>query len=175
MKSRTNINNNIKAKQVRLISEFGKQIGIVTIKEALYKADLEKMDLVEIASSSYPPICRIMNYNKYMFDKNKKIALTKKRKKIAQIKEIKLRPNTDIGDFKVKLRHLIRFLKNRDKVKVTVKFKGREISHKQLGLDILKRMEDDSKPYSIVEKHPKIEGRTLTMVLAGNNKILKMK
>jgi len=143
----------------------GQQIGIVSIQEAFALATESKADLVEIVANAKPPVCRIMDYGKFLFDKSKKKSLAKKKQKQIQVKEIKLRPVTDIGDYQVKLRNLIKFLENGDKVKVTLRFRGREMSHKNLGLDMLKRMVNDAAEYGVVEHQPKIEGRQMSMVI----------
>jgi len=123
------------------------------------------MDLVEIVPTAEPPVCRLMDYGKFRFDQKKKQNEAKKKQKQVQIKEIKFRPGTDDGDYQVKLRNLIRFLEEGDKVKVTMRFRGREHAHRELGLELLKRVETDLAPYSIVEQQPQMEGRQMVMVL----------
>ncbi|UQN13660.1 translation initiation factor IF-3 [Methylococcus capsulatus] len=148
----------------------GQQLGIVSSREArqiAYDADL---DLVEISPGSDPPVCRIMNYGKYRFEQNKKLQASKKKQKLIQIKEIKFRPGTDEGDYQVKLRSLIRFLNDGDKAKITVRFRGRELAHRELGMDLLKRIETDLEEYASVEQFPKLEGRQMSMTLAPKKK-----
>ena len=127
-------------------------------------------DLVEISPNAEPPVCRIMNYGKYRFEQNKKQQLAKKKQKQIQVKEIKFRPGTGIGDYQVKLRNLVRFLEDGDKTKITVRFRGREMAHKELGMDLLKRVEKDLEELATVEQYPKMEGRQMVMVLAPKKK-----
>lgn len=164
------INHEIKAKEVRLIGLDGTQLGIVLLTEALAQAEAAEVDLVEIVSQSSPPVCRIMNYGKYLFEQGKKKAAAKKKQKQTQVKEIKLRPGTDVGDYQVKLRNLIKFLENGDKVKITIRFRGRELAHQELGFEMLKRLEADLEPYGTVEYRPKMEGRQMIMVLGPKRK-----
>ncbi len=123
------------------------------------------MDLVEIVPTAEPPVCRLMDYGKFRFDQKKKQNEAKKKQKQVQIKEIKFRPGTDEGDYQVKLRNLIRFLEEGDKAKVTMRFRGREHAHRELGLELLKRVENDLAAFSIVEQQPQMEGRQMVMVL----------
>ncbi len=160
------MNQDIEARQVRLIGLDGNQIGVVSIEEALKTAAEEGQDLVEISPNVDPPVCRIMDYGRFRFDQNKKQHAAKKKQKQTQIKEIKFRPGTDSGDYQVKLKSLIKFLENGDKTKVTMRFRGREMAHKELGAEVLKRIEEDLAAYGIVEQYPKFEGRQMVMVLA---------
>ena len=132
-----------------------------------YEAD---MDLVEVAPDSTPPVCRIMDYGKYLFEENKKRHAAKKKQKQIQIKEVKFRPGTEEGDYQVKLRNLTRFLNNGDKAKVTLRFRGREMAHQELGLQLLKRVEEDLKEIGTVEQYPRLEGRQMVMVIAPKKK-----
>jgi translation initiation factor IF-3 len=132
-----------------------------------YEAD---MDLVEVAPDSSPPVCRIMDYGKYLFEENKKRHAAKKKQKQIQIKEVKFRPGTEEGDYQVKLRNLTRFLNNGDKTKVTLRFRGREMAHQELGLQLLKRVEEDLKEIGTVEQFPRLEGRQMVMVIAPKKK-----
>lgn len=145
-----------------MIGADGHQIGVVTIQEALLKAEEANLDLVEISPNIAPPVCRIMDYGKYLFEQSKRL---KKKSKQIHIKELKLRPNTDIGDYQVKLRKASDFLKNGDKVKITVRFRGREMSYQGLGKDILERMVRDLEGVGSIEQAPKLEGRQLVTVL----------
>ncbi len=124
------------------------------------------MDLVEIAPTATPPVCRIMNYGKYVFEEKKKKANERKKQKQVQVKEIKLRPGTEEGDYQVKLRNLTRFLKHGDKAKITIRFRGREMAHRELGMDVLDRIANDLKEISTIEQAPRLEGRQMVMVLA---------
>lgn len=160
------MNEEITAKEVRLIGINGEQIGIVALIDALRKADEAELDLVEIVPNSDPPVCRVMNYGKFLFDLNKKKQAAKKKQKQIHVKEIKFRPATEEGDYQVKLRNLIKFLSNGDKVKVTLRFRGREMAHQELGGKMLDRIKDDLDPFGIVEQIPKLEGRQMVMVLA---------
>lgn len=128
------------------------------------------MDLVEISPSAEPPVCRVMDYGKYRFEQSKKLQAAKKKQKLIHIKEIKFRPGTDEGDYQIKLRNLIRFLIDGDKAKITVRFRGRELSHRDLGMDLLKRIETDLQEHAIVEQFPKLEGKQLSMTLAPKKK-----
>ncbi len=127
-------------------------------------------DLVEIAPQATPPVCRIMDYGKYRFEQNKKLAVQKKKQKQVQIKEIKLRPGTDVGDYQVKLRSALRFLEEGDKVKFTVRFRGREMSYQELGMDLLKRIEQDLGEAAIIESRPKLEGKQIAMTVGPKKK-----
>ncbi|MEN8219741.1 MAG: translation initiation factor IF-3 [Pseudomonadota bacterium] len=163
---RTRLNKAITAPQVRLIDIDGKQVGIVSSREALQKAQDGQLDLVEIVPNAKPPVCRIMDYGKYLFEENKKRNKAKKKQKQVQLKEVKFRPGTDEGDYQVKLRNLIRFLEEGDKTKITLRFRGREMAHQDLGRNLLRRIETDLSDYGTVEQRPKMEGRQMVMVLA---------
>ena len=160
------INEAIQARQVRLIDAEGGQVGIVSIDEALAAAQAVSLDLVQIADDSEPVVCKIMDYGKHLFDIKKKKAASKKKQRQTQLKEIKFRPGTEEGDYQVKLRNLIRFLEAGDKAKVTLRYRGREMAHQELGMELLKRVEADLVEYGAVEQHPKMEGRQMTMVIA---------
>jgi translation initiation factor IF-3 len=155
---------------VRLVASDGSQVGVVSITEALSAAQKETLDLVEISPDAEPPVCKIMDYGKHVFDIKKKVALQKKKQKQTQVKEMKFRPGTDQGDYDIKLRNLTRFLENGDKAKVTLRFRGREMAHQQLGMDMLKRIEADLLELAQVEQHPKMEGRQMIMVLSARSK-----
>ena len=164
------INENITAREVRLIGPDGEQVGVVSIQEAIAAAEEAKLDLVEISPDAAPPVCRIMDYGKHIFEKKKQQAAARKNQKQIQIKEIKFRPGTEEGDYQVKLRNLIRFLSDGDKAKVSLRFRGREMAHQELGMELLKRVEADLIEYGTVEQHPKMEGRQLMMVIAPKKK-----
>ena len=163
---RPTINEHIEATECRLIGADGEQVGIVSVAEALIMAEAAKLDLVQIAADAEPVVCKIMDYGKQVFEVKKQKAAAKKKQKQTQVKEIKFRPGTDVGDYQVKLRNLIRFLENGDKTKVTLRYRGREMAHQELGMELLKRVEVDLAEYAGVEQYPKMEGRQLTMVLA---------
>lgn len=155
---------------MRLVGVDGQQIGIVSINEALALAEQAEVDLVEMVAGSNPPVCRLMDYGKFLFEQGKKKNLAKKNQKQTQVKEIKLRPVTDVGDYQVKLRNLLKFLEKGDKVKVTLRFRGREMSHKELGMEMLQRMAGDAAELGVVEHQPKMEGRQMMMVLGPKKK-----
>ena len=141
-------------------------MGVVSIATALESAQKENLDLVEISPDSNPPVCKVMDYGKHVFDIKKKAAQQKKKQKQTQVKEIKFRPGTDVGDYQIKLRNLIKFLENGDKTKITLRFRGREMAHQELGMEMMKRVEADLSELAQVEQFPKLEGRQMTMVLA---------
>jgi translation initiation factor IF-3 len=153
-----------------LVASDGSQVGVVTLTVALETAQKETLDLVEISPDAEPPVCKIMDYGKHVFDIKKKVALQKKKQKQTQVKEMKFRPGTDPGDYEIKLRNLVRFLENGDKAKVTLRFRGREMAHQQLGMEMMKRVEADLTELAQVEQYPKMEGRQMTMVLAPRSK-----
>lgn len=163
---RARLNDEITASEVRLIGSDGSQVGIVDIATALEMAQQDSLDLVEISPDADPPVCKVMDYGKHVFDIKKKLALQKKKQKQTQVKEMKFRPGTDEGDYKIKLRSLVRFLENGDKAKVTLRFRGREMAHQELGVEMMKRVEADLSELAQVEQYPKLEGRQMTMVLA---------
>ncbi|QLK88567.1 translation initiation factor IF-3 [Arsenophonus endosymbiont of Aphis craccivora] len=165
------INTEIRASEVRLTGLDGEQIGIISLKEALEKAEEAGVDLVEISPNVEPPVCRIMDYGKFLYEKSKSLKEQKKKQRVIQVKEIKFRPGTDEGDYQVKLRNLIRFLDDGDKAKITLRFRGREMAHQQIGIDMLNRIKNDLDEMSVVESFPsKIEGRQMIMVLAPKKK-----
>jgi translation initiation factor IF-3 len=164
------INGRVNAPKVRLIGANGQQIGIVSSSEALSKAQEAGLDLVEISPQAAPPVCRIMDFGKYQYEESKRRHAAKRKQKHIQVKEIKFRPGTGIGDYQTKLRALIRFLENGDKTKITLRFRGREMAHQELGMEMLKRIENDLKEYATVETFPRLEGRQMTMVLAPGKK-----
>lgn len=153
-----------------MIGAEGEQVGVVSINEALQLAYDANMDLVEISPNADPPVCKVMDYGKYQFELNKKLQAAKKKQKQIQIKEIKFRPGTEEGDYQVKLRNLTKFLNDGDKTKITVRFKGRELTHRELGMDLLKRIETDLEEIAAVEQFPKLEGRQMVMVMGPKKK-----
>jgi len=150
---------------VRLIDAEGEQVGVVATAEALQKAQDSGLDLVEISPNADPPVCRLMDFGKFRYEASKKKHAARRKQKQIQIKEVKFRPRTDIGDYQVKLRNLIKFLKAGDKTKVTMRFRGREFAHQELGLELLKRVQQDLIEYGAVEQMPKLEGRQMVMVI----------
>ena len=160
------MNEDIESSEVRLIGSDGSQVGVVSIEEALEAAQQDGLDLVEIVPDAEPPVCKVMDYGKHIFDIKKKNALQKKKQKQTQVKEMKFRPGTDQGDYEIKLRNLVRFLENGDKAKITLRFRGREMAHQELGMEMMKRVEADLSELAQVEQFPKLEGRQMTMVLA---------
>ena len=155
---------------MRVIDSEGEQVGVITIEEALKLAEDADLDLVEVAPDADPPVCRIMDYGKYKFEESKKRHAAKKKQKQIQIKEVKFRPGTEEGDYQVKLRNLIRFLSNGDKAKVTLRFRGREMAHQELGKQLLERVENDLAEIATVEQFPRMEGRQMVMVIAPKKK-----
>ena len=148
----------------------GEQLGIVSLRQALTLAEEAEIDLVEIAPQAVPPVCRLMDYGKFKYHESKKQHEARLKQKQVQVKEVKFRPGTDEGDYQVKLRNLIRFLEEGDKAKVTLRFRGREITHQELGLALLKRVEADLQEYAVTEQFPKMEGRQMVMVLGPHKK-----
>jgi translation initiation factor IF-3 len=152
------------------VGALGEQMGVVSIEEAQRLAEESNLDLVEISPQAEPPVCKVMDYGKFKFEEQKKRQAARKKQKQIQVKEIKFRPGTDIGDYNVKLRNLIKFLTEGDKVKVTLRFRGREMAHQELGRDLLKRVEADLQELGVVEQYPKMEGRQMVMVLSPKKK-----
>lgn len=165
------INREITITKTRLTGIDGKQIGIININEALKKAEEIGLDLVEISPNSDPPVCRIMDYGKFIYEKNKSTKEQKKKQKIIHTKEIKFRPGTDEGDYQVKLRNIIKFLNEGNKIKITLRFRGGELAHHQIGVKILQRVRQELHNTAVVEHFPnKIEGRQMTMILTPKKK-----
>jgi translation initiation factor IF-3 len=164
------INGEITAPQVRLVGENAEQLGIVPVAEALRLAEERNVDLVEIAPTAQPPVCKLMDYGKFRYREQKKAHEAKLKQKQIQVKEIKFRPGTDEGDYKIKLGKLIQFLEDGDKAKVTLRFRGREMAHQEFGVRLLERVRADLQKVGIVEQFPKLEGRQMVMVLAPKKK-----
>nr|WP_242952053.1 translation initiation factor IF-3 [Carboxydocella sporoproducens] len=148
------------------MDENGEQLGIMPIKDALRIAAERNLDLVEVAPTAKPPVCRIMDYGKYRYEQSKREKEARKKQKVISVKEIKLRPSIEQHDFEVKANHVLRFLKDGDKVKATIMFRGREITHPELGQQLLERLADYVRDYAVVERAPKVEGRNMIMILA---------
>lgn len=153
-----------------MIGADGEQAGIVSIEEALAAAAAASLDLVEISPDAEPPVCKVMDFGKKVFEQKKQLAAQRKKQKQTQVKEMKFRPGTDEGDYQIKLRNVVRFLEGGDKAKVTLRFRGREMAHQELGMEMLKRIEKDLEELGQVEQFPKMEGRQLTMVIAPRSK-----
>jgi len=155
---------------LRIIGSDGEQLGIMSREEALRLAADESLDLVEVAPTAEPPVCKVMDYGKFVFEQNKKSQVAKKKQRQIQVKEVKFRPGTEEGDYQVKLRNLTRFLTAGDKAKVTLRFRGREMAHRDLGAKLLERVRDDLIELASVEQFPQMEGRQMTMVLTPKKK-----
>ena len=164
------INGEITAKEVRLISGEGEQLGVVSLKEALSMAEEKDVDLVEISPTAKPPVCKLMDFGKYKYEQSKKRDEAKKKQKQVQIKEIKFRPGTDEGDYNIKMRNVKRFLEDGDKVKITLRFRGREMAHQEFGAQLLERVKADLEELAAVESFPKMEGRQMVMMIAPKKK-----
>lgn len=149
-----------------MIDDQGEQLGIMSSADALAKAGEQNLDLVEVSPNASPPVCRIMDYGKFRFEAKKQLNLNKKKTKQVQIKEIKFRPRTEEGDYKTKVRKLREFLENGDKIKVTLRYRGREFAHQELGLDLLKRVSADLDEFGTVDQMPKMEGRQMVMMMS---------
>ncbi len=159
-------NEEIDAQEVRVIDAEGEQAGVMPLTDAIELAKNVGLDLVEVSPNAEPPVCRIMDFGKYLFEQNKKAQTSKRKQKQVHVKEIKFRPGTDEGDYQVKLRKLVQFLENGDKTKVTLRFRGREMAHQELGANLLARVRGDLEEYAIVEQMPQMEGRQMIMVMA---------
>ena len=159
-------NEEIDATEVRVIDSAGEQAGVMPLGDAIELAKNEGLDLVEVSPNAEPPVCRVMDFGKYLFEQNKKAQTSKRKQKQVHVKEIKFRPGTDEGDYQIKLRKLVQFLENGDKTKVTLRFRGREMAHQEIGANLLARVRGDLDEYAIVEQMPQMEGRQMIMVMA---------
>lgn len=160
------INEQIRDKEIRLIDENGEQLGIMSSRDAQKIADERKLDLVKIAPTAKPPVCRIMDYGKYKFDQAKKEKEARKKQKTVDVKELRLSPSIDTHDVQVKVKKANEFLKNGDKVKVSIRFRGREIGHSKVGMTILENFAEQTSEFGMIDKEPKMEGKSLVMFLA---------
>ena len=160
------VNRQIRISPVRVIGADGSQLGIMEVDVALAQAVEQGLDLVEVAAAARPPVVRIMDFGKFKYQEAKRLHEAKLKQKVIQVKEVKFRPGTDDGDYGVKLRNLIRFLEDGDKTKITLRFRGREMAHQEIGVKMLDRLKIDLEPYGQVEQFPKMEGRQMVMVLA---------
>ncbi|MGQ9498014.1 MAG: translation initiation factor IF-3 [Desulfotomaculales bacterium] len=160
------VNEEIRAREVRVIDTDGTQIGVIPFRDALRLAEERGLDLVEVAPQARPPVCRLMDFGRYKYEQSKREKEARKKQRIISVKEIKLRPSIEDHDFQVKAKNTMRFLKDGDKVKVTLIFRGREIVHPQLGHQLLERLAQQVQDLAIIEKQPKLEGRNMIMILA---------
>ena len=163
-------NEEIDAREIRVIGSDGEQVGVLSREAALRLASESAMDLVEISPTAVPPVCRIMDFGKFLFEANKKAHAAKRKQKQIQVKEIKFRPGTDKGDYDIKMRNLIRFLEAGDKAKVTLRFRGREMAHQEIGVQLLQKVRQDLEAIGTVEQFPRLEGRQMVMVIAPKKK-----
>ena len=170
---RTRINEAIRVPQVRLIGADGEQIGVKDRDDALEFAWNQNLDLVEVAADARPPVCRVMDYSKYKYEQEQKAKLARKHQNVIVIKEIKLRPKVGVHDYETKKGHVVRFLKNYDKVKVTIMFRGREMTHPEKGRELLLRLAADLKEIAVIESEPLQDGRNMVMMLAPSKQLLK--
>lgn len=160
------INREITVPEVRLVGSEGEALGVVKLQDALRMSEEQEVDLVEIAPTAEPPVCKLMDYGKFKYQEAKRQHEAKLKQKVIQVKEVKFRPGTDDGDYGVKLRNLIRFLEEGDKTKITLRFRGREMAHQEIGVRMLERLKQDLEAYGQVEQFPKMEGRQMVMVLS---------
>ncbi len=166
IKENIRVNRTIRAPQVRILDQDGKQLGIMATRDGIKLAEDAGLDLVEISPSAAPPVCRIMDYGKYKYQLNKKAHEAKKKQVVIHLKEVKMRPRTDDHDFQFKMRHIERFLADGDKAKVTIVFRGRELSHIGLGREMLQKVVEAMKDKAVIEQQPRMEGKSLTMIVA---------
>ncbi|MEJ8826645.1 translation initiation factor IF-3 [Variovorax humicola] len=164
------LNREIMAPEVRLIGPENEQLGVVSLAEALRMAGESDVDLVEVVAAANPPVCRLIEYGKFKYHEQKKAAEAKSKQKVIEVKEIKFRPGTDDGDYNIKMRNIRRFLEDGDKCKITLRFRGREITHQELGLALLQRIRDELGDTIMVEQFPKLEGRQMIMMIAPGRK-----
>jgi translation initiation factor IF-3 len=159
------VNDQIRAREVRVVDSDGEQLGIMSLRDALKVAGEKNLDLVAVSLNAKPPVCRIMDFGKYKFEQSKREKEARRNQKIITVKEVKVRPNIEDHDFEVKLKNAVRFLSNGDKVKATVMFRGREITHPELGQKLLLRLAKELEELAVVERVPKVEGRNMIMIL----------
>ena len=159
------VNDKIRAPEIRLIGADGENVGVVSPARAMDLADEAGLDLVEISPNANPPVCKIMDFGKFKYEQQKRESEARKKQKVIEVKEVKFRPNTDTNDYDVKMRNVFKFLENGDKVKVTLRFRGREMAHQNLGRELLERVAEDTKDIGKVENFPKMEGRQMVMMI----------
>ncbi len=160
------INENIRADEIRVVGADGEMAGVMSVQDALVLAEAAGLDLVEVSPNAKPPVCKILDYGKYKYEQQKKASEARKKQKVTDVKEVKIRPGIEKHDYEVKMRNARRFLENGDKVKVTMRFRGREMAHQDIGLDLLKRMQEELSDVGKTDLHPKLEGRQMIMVLS---------
>jgi len=160
------VNREIEARSIRLVGADGEMIGVVSLREGLVMAEEAGLDLVEVSPNADPPVCKILDFGKFKYESQKRKAEARKKQKVIEIKEIKLRPNIDDNDYNIKMRSMVKFLEEGDKVKVTLRFRGREMAHQDLGVKVLDRVRGDLDELGKVEQFPKMEGRQMVMVIA---------
>ncbi|HEY5974619.1 MAG TPA: translation initiation factor IF-3 [Geobacteraceae bacterium] len=165
-KPTVNINQAIRSREVRVIGADGEQLGVISLHEALAAAESLELDLVEVSPSAVPPVCRIMDYGKFKYQQSKKLQEAKKKQVQVQLKEVKLRPKTDDHDLDFKIKHVRRFLEEGNKAKITLMFRGREITHTDLGVKVLDRVAEELQDVAIIESRPRMEGRSMYMIVA---------
>ena len=168
-------NEELECNEVRVIDSKGEQAGVMPLIEAIKMAKDEELDLVEVSPNAKPPVCKILDHGKFKFEAQKKAAKARKKQKVIDIKEVKFRPNIDTNDFNIKIKNVIRFLSSGDKVKITLRYRGREMAHRDLGINILNKIKDETQNNAKVELEPKLEGRQAIMILAPEDKPLKEK
>ncbi|WND04157.1 translation initiation factor IF-3 [Temperatibacter marinus] len=159
------VNRDIRETEVRLIGADGDNVGVVDIRKAMDMARDAGLDLVEVSPNVSPPVCKILDYGKFKYEQQKKASAARKKQKTVEVKEIKMRPNTDVHDFNVKMKKVHQFIEKGDKVKLTIRFRGREMAHQELGMEVLKRVEEEMKEDAKIEARPKMEGRQMMMIL----------
>ncbi|HEY3432285.1 MAG TPA: translation initiation factor IF-3 [Rhodocyclaceae bacterium] len=167
------VNDEITTPEIRLVGVEGEQLGIVPIRQALVMAEEAELDLVEIAPMAKPPVCKIMDFGKFKYQESKRAHEAKLKQKQVQVKEVKFRPGTDENDYQIKLRNVTKFLGEGDKAKITLRFRGREMAHQEIGMRVLERIKADLEEVALVEQFPKMEGRQLIMVLSPSKKLVK--
>jgi translation initiation factor IF-3 len=160
------INDRIEVPQVRLIDEAGEMVGVVSVADALRRAEEAGLDLVEVAPAADPPVCKILDYGKFKYEAQKKANIARKKQRVIEVKEIKMRPNIDDNDYNIKMRKIHQFLEEGDKVKVTLRFRGRELAHQDIAMSLLERLRDEVGELAKVEQFPRMEGRQMVMVMA---------
>ncbi|MGH1398570.1 MAG: translation initiation factor IF-3 [Alphaproteobacteria bacterium] len=165
-KTGPNINHEIRAEEVRVVGADGEMAGVMSVADGVKLAEAAGLDLVEVSPNAKPPVCKVLDYGKYKYEQQKKASEARKKQKTADVKEVKIRPGIEDHDYQVKMRNARKFLGNGDKVKVTMRFRGREMAHQQIGFDLLKRMIEELSDISKVDLHPKMEGRQIIMVLS---------
>ncbi len=160
------VNDRIEAREVRLVDEQGNMVGVVPLSEALARAERVGLDLVEVAANATPPVCKILDYGRFKYEAQKKASAARKKQKVIEVKEIKMRPNIDENDYQIKMRKVKDFLQEGDKVKITLRFRGREMAHQHLALEIFDRVKKDVEGLAKIEQMPRLEGRQMVMVMA---------